>query len=88
MAAQSGVRSDNMANSNKGPWGKVFALVPADKDTTDFLDIGVAWMNQDKDGNDYLSIELKVWPVAWGSPSMPRKLQIQKMKERREGNRR
>lgn len=77
-----------MANSDrKLPWGKVFALLPVGERDTEFVELGVAWMNQDKDGNDYISLDLKVEPVQWANPRCPRKLQIQKMKQRREGNR-
>jgi hypothetical protein len=79
-----------MATDRKGPWGHVVALVSqlGDPEKTDFLQLGAAWMNQDKDGNSYLSFELKVEPVQWGNPNCRRIIQVQQVRERQQGNRR
>jgi len=77
-----------MANDSKKPWGKVFAVLPrqSDPEKNDWIELGVAWMNQSESGQQYMRVELRVEPVQWRDPAQRRIIDIQKAQPRGESN--
>lgn len=80
-----------MTNDKKKPWGRVYAVVSNpthnEQSTTspknNYLEVGVAWHNVNRDGRESLRVELSLAPVVWNDPNCRRVIDIQKTEEPR-----